>query len=42
MKNYNEKFNIINKNNFNIKIINEYLILHINIYDNFKLKNNIF
>ena len=42
MKNYSKKFNIINKDNFNIKIINKYLILHINVYNNFKLKNNIF
>ena len=40
MKNYNEKFNIINKNNFNIKIVNKYLILCISVYNNFKLKNN--
>jgi len=40
MKNYNKKFNITNKNNFNIKIINKYLILRINVYNNFKLKDN--
>jgi len=40
IKNYNKKFNIANKNNFNIKIINEYLILHISAYNNFKLKDN--
>jgi len=42
MKNYSKKFNIVNKNNFNIEIINEYLISHINAYNNFKLKDNIF
>jgi len=42
IKNYNKKFNITNKNNFNIEIINKYLILYIDIYNNFKLKNNIF
>jgi len=42
MKNYSKKFNIINKDNFNIKIINKYLILYINVYDNFKLKDDTF
>jgi len=42
MKNYDKKFNIVNKDNFNIEIINEYLILRISIYNNFKLKDDIF
>ena len=42
MKNYNKKFNIANKDNLNIKIINKYLILRINAYNNFELKNNTF
>ena len=42
MKNYSKKFNIANKNNLNIKIINKYLILYMSVYNNFKLKNNIF
>jgi len=33
IKNYSKKFNIVNKNNFNIKIINKYLILYISIYN---------
>jgi len=40
MKNYGKKFNITNKNNFNIEIINGYLILCISAYNNFKLKDN--
>jgi len=42
IKNYNKKFNIINKNNFNIKIINKYLISRISAYNNFKLRDNTF